>query len=556
MRSKSVIAALVLSLTLASSAQTYEEFQTRAGELLKQHEGEKAAGLKTSWSEKDKAFQAGDMWMEAAKLAPSDLQKFNAYRHAGAAYSLSQSQRDEALQAYTKARDITSMSDSDRAEVGLEVARRSHKRDDYKIVTTLGKATPEQKAMAFRAIGNSFITEAHNAPKLNIEIVENYILSSAQFATFDPTQADTTLGIASVKALSVPDPREAVNLLDRVNKARLALPIPDSTEYREGRIKIQWADSLLKLKEADKAIALWNSVGSNSKYSLEQREEALVKAADCYKTQKKPDSALQALDSASKLRSENFVFSEKIAEKQIAIFDETDRPTEALAVLAKLVTHPKVGAQRQEHLRLDQAKRLYDLKRAKEANEILAHILAHPTRANLTIQLVVTAQAQHYSDIDDLKQARKTVDSGLSRLAEAHADPEWRKLSIVSGNLYQRQKDYLAAFEAYSDACRTYNGRHQPSQELVNLTDRALKLAIQENKLDQAQAITEKFAQTWQVHPIISSLFQAQLKVAQKDFGAAGQAITQAKSYLPGISGDQLKVLEARITELENALPK
>lgn len=554
MRFVFITSIILLGLTLGSSAQTFEQLKARAVELLLQHDQDKAKGVKTSWDEKDKAYQAGDLWLEAAKVASDDRQKFEAYDSAGEAYGKAQTLGKESLNAYLLARGIPSIPDPERARVGWEVARRSHQRSDYEFIVGLKRATDEQKAAAYKEIGSSYIVASKDEPKLKYNIVENYLLSGFEYAKFDARKAEVILGMATVNALEIPDQTLAVKQLDKVNQARLELPLEDKDSIHKAMVELSWAKSLSKLAAHERAASLWRSIGRNKAYKSDFREEAWLALADLYHTQKKLQPALEALDAAAKERSDNFVFSEKIANKRIALYDQAKLPADAAAVLKSLSDHPKASAQKREQLRLNLAQRLYQLKRDSEANRLLTELLEKPAQGPETTLQVTNISAQHAVDHKDLGLAREIVDSGLAQLAQSRADEQWRRLKVVSGNLYQNQQDYSAAFQAYSDSCQAYDGFCTPNNQVVNLTHTALKAAVQEKKLDQAKAIVEGLAQKWRVHPIIGAVFRARYQVAANDREGARQSLDQAKTYLNGLSLDQRKSFETEISEIEKAL--
>jgi hypothetical protein len=556
MRKQAVAFCLSALLAVPALAQTYTELENKANEMLKLHKQNKGNGVTTPWDQKDAAFQAGDIWMQAATLAADDQQRFHAYDQAGLAYGQAQTLGKDAQEAYRLARDIATINPVERARVGLEVARRERTFANYEFVATLAGATAEQRGHAYAEMAATFIVAANTDPQLNAKAVEYRQLAAAQYAKHDLGKADTELGMASVAALKIPDNKQAVGAVDQVFQALLALPFSEHKAMREARVKIRWADSLAKLKENDRALALWTSVGGSSAFSADQREEAWLKAAELYQSLKQIDAALNAFDAASKLRSENFVFSEKIANKKLQLLDAAKRPEQSLGVLSKLAQHPQIRPERREELQLEQARRLFKMGKPGDAETLLAGIAAAPHQAGESILQVTAVRAQGLLDKSDLAGARKAVEAGLAQLTSAQFNQQYRSLQMLSGQLYQHEKQPLKAFEAYSTACRISDTVCQPNAQLVSLAEQALKSALADKKLDEASQIVADFDLSWQAHPIMKSLFKARLNIASGNAEAAKQALAQARNQLSSFYGEQRGQLEKQIVELEAALPK
>lgn len=141
---RTAIALLLLSLPLY--AQSFESQADQATRLLQQFRLDKGNGVKTPWNERDKAWLAGDAWLEAAKLATTDAQRFTAYESAGLAFVESQALGDDALKAFRLARDVTGASAEQRTRAGILAARRSSTREEWQQVVSLAGATPQQLA--------------------------------------------------------------------------------------------------------------------------------------------------------------------------------------------------------------------------------------------------------------------------------------------------------------------------------------------------------------------------------------------------------------------------
>lgn len=556
MRKTSLSLCLAAWLCVCALAQSYDELQTKATALMQKHQYNKNNGVKTPWDQKDAAFQAGDLWMEAAKLAKDDKQRFHAYDQAGAAYGQAQTLGDDAIKAYVLARDLTTIDPVERARVGLEVARRQRTFANYEFVAKLEGATPEQRGQAYHEMSSTFLTATD--PGQKAKVVEYRQLAAAQYAKYDLMKADTELGMASVTALEIPDQAQAVASLDSVYKDLAALPFKEDKELREARLKIRWADGLAKLKNPQRALALWKEVGSNTKFDADYREDAWLKAAKLYEAQAQVDAALEALEAASKLRPENFVFSEKIAKEKIRLLDAAKRLEPSVAVVAKLSQHPQVRPEKREELKLDQARRLYKLGQAAEAEKVLAAITAAPAQGGASVYQVAAVRAQAMVDKKDLAGARKIVDAALIELKQPNMDQIYRATEVMSGTLYRQEKQYLKAFQAYSIACRLNDGFSQPSQQLLDHVDQTLKEALLAKQFDQARGVVDGVVKTWQVNPIIPLLFRARLAAATGDKVAGQEAVSQARAQLKlQYYGEKLEAdLAKEINELETALAK
>lgn len=544
--------ALVL-LLLANPlwAQSFESQATQATGLLQQHKQEKANGVKTPWSERDKASLAGDAWLAAARLASTDAQRFQAYESAGQAYAVSQTLSDDALKAFRLARDVAGASGEERARAGILAARRARTRAEWEQITVLTGATPEQLATAYHEIGLSHLGAAKTDPTLNLKVIEGYEKAAEQMAKYQPQAADTELGMAAYTAHSLPPSPATTAVVDRIYKNLLALPLsPDQKALRNARLELAWASSLEKVGAKDRAVTLWEKVGKNSAYPADQREEAWVKAAETLKAQGKTDKAVAALQAATPLRAENFVFSAKLAEKKLDLLLGAKRYAEALQVVQLLAKHPKLPDNRKETLVLEQAKYLYLLAKAKEAEALLAPLWQTPPRGADTIYQIATMKAQDALDRKDPARARREVEAGLARVRELKASTN--SLEYVSAKLYAADKNYAKALEAYA-SCATNAAGVAPSETVLKEVRQMFQQAVSEKKLAEAGAISQAVA-NWRVDRMVPALMQAQLGAASGDASAAREALARCRLELKRFYGPNKEALEKDIAAIEASL--
>ncbi len=545
------IALLLLMLANPLWAQTFESQATQATGLLQQHRQDKANGVKTPWSERDKASLAGDAWLGAARLASSDAQRFQAYESAGLAYADSQTLGDDALKAFRLARDVAGATGEERARAGILAARRARTRAEWELVTGLIGATPEQLATAYHEIGLSYIVPAKSDPALNLKVIEGYEKAAEQMAKYKPQAADTELGMAAYTTHSLPPSPSTTAVVDRIYKSLLALPISsDQKALRNSRVELSWGSSLEKVGARERAVVLWEKVGKNTVYSAERREEAWVKAADCLKAQGKIDKALAALQAATPLRADNFIFSAKLAEKKLELLVAPKRYAEALQVVQALANHPKLPADRKETLLLEQAKYLYHLNKAREAEELLAPLWQTPPRGGDTVYQIATIRAQDALDRKDPVRARREVEAGLARVRELKASTH--SLEYISARLYAAEKNYSKALEAYTSCATTAVGV-APSETVVKEVRQLFQQAVADKKLSEAQAICQAVSK-WRVDRIVPPLMQAQLAAASGDAPTAREAITRCRQELKRFYGPSKEALEKEIAGLEASL--
>ncbi len=552
-RERMKTALLLLLLAGPLWAQTFESQAAQATQLMQQHKLEKGNGVKTPWSERDKASLAGDAWLQAAQLATTDAQRFQAYESAGLAYTDSQTLADDALKAFRLARDVTGASGEERARAGIQAANRARTRAEWELVLAVAGATPQQRAKAWDEVGKSYIVESKKAPELNLKIVEGYEKAAEQMAQYDPRAADTELGIASVVAQSIPQKATAVAAIDRIHKTLLALPLnPEQKALRNAMIELRWGDGLLKVGANERATGLWLAVGKNTAYPADQREEAYLKAADAWKAQSKVDQSLAALAAAAPLRGDNFVYRAKIADKQLELMEAHKRYADELKVVQALAKHPKLPADRKETLIVEQARLLYKLARKKEAEALLLPLWTQPPRGGDSIYSVAVTRAQAAIDGKDLVRARLEIEAGLARLREMRAPTQ--QLEYISARLYVAEKKYTKALEAYA-ACCTTNVGVQPSAQLFQEVRNLFQQTLQEKRLEDARAIVQAVA-GWRVEAIYQALMTAQLAVATGDAAGGNAALARCREELKRFYGSAKEGVEKEITAVEAALKR
>ncbi|MBX3171602.1 MAG: hypothetical protein KF760_29605 [Candidatus Eremiobacteraeota bacterium] len=544
-------ALILLLLAHPLWAQSFESRAAQATTLLQQHKLDKANGVKTPWSERDKASLAGDAWLAAAQVAATDAQRFQAYESAGLAYADSQTLGDEALKAFRLAREVTGVSGEQRARAGILAARRARTRAEWELITALAGATPEQLATAYHEIGTSYLVAAKSDVALNLKVIEGYEKAAQQMASYNPQAADTELGMASVTAHSLPPSPATTAVVDRIYKSLLALPLsPEQKPLRNARLELNWGSSLQKVKALERAISLWEKVGKNTAYPAEQREEGWLKAAEALKGEGKIDKALAALQAATPLRADNFVFSTKLAEKKLDLLIGPKRYGEALQVVQALAKHPKLPADHRERLVIEQAKYLYKLARAREAEALLAPLWRNPPRGGDTIYQITVLKAQDALDRKEQARARREVDAGLARVRELSSPTN--QLEYISARLSVAEKNYTKALESYTNCARTA-GVVAPSETVLTEVRQMFNQALAEKKLAEAQAISEAVA-NWRVDPILPPLLQAQLAAAAGDAATARAAVARCRQELNRFYGASKEAWEKELAAIEAGL--
>lgn len=545
-------ALLLLFLAGPLWAQTFESQSAQASALLQQHKQEKASGVKTPWNTRDKASLAGDAWLEAARLAGSDAQRFQAYESAGLAYADSQNLSDDAVKAFRQARDVAGAAGADRARAGILAARRTRTRAEWEAVAALAGATPQQLATVYSEIGLTYLQPAKTEPALNLKVVEYYEKAAQQMAQYDAQAADTQLGMATVLAQSIPDGSVAAATEDRLYKTLLALPLsPDQKALRNARLEISWGSSLEKVKAFDRAIALWEGAGRKQGYAAEYREEAWIKAAELLQKLGKIDHALADLQAATPLRADNYVFSSGLAQKKLDLLDAHKRWADSLKVVEALARHPKLPAEHREPMLISRARYLLRLGKSKEAAAVLTPCWQNPARGGTTIQEIALLRAQDAVDRKDFARARLEIDAGLARLRELKASTQ--QLEYTSARLYSAQKQYLKAVEAYAACCTTAQLGVAPSDQLWNEVRQMFNLALSEKRVGDAQAMVQALT-SWRIDPIYPPLLQAQLAAASGDAPGARASLARCRQELKRFYGLAKENLEKELAALEAGL--
>lgn len=544
---------LFLALPTVGWAQTYEQLKSQATTLLVQHEADKANNVKIAWDERDKAAQAGDVWLGAAKVAKDDLQRFEAYDQAGHAYGLSSALRKNDVDAYRGARDIISIPGGERARVSLELAKLTRSPDDYRFVLGIAGGSPQVRAAAYHALSTTYGFEARNDPKLYEQAVEYKFSEVQELLKFDPKRADSEIGMAMVTATKIPDRQKAVTLLERLHKVGATLVGPDSKALGLALHDLELANRLISVKAEDKALAIWKRLGSSNDCPANQREEAWLKAAELYKARKQVEPALDALQEASKHRTDNFVFSEKIARQRIDLYDEAKRPQDSLTVLVKLIAHPKIVFHQKEKLIPEQARRLYALGKPQEALAVLKKLESSPEADDGTALLVCKEQMQLLLKSKDLAAARKLLDSTKLRLSREEVTKE---MLLLSGELYQFEKKYLQAHSEYQQASQASDRVCRPSGRVVVFVMRNFREAVREGQLEPAKQMLEDISTRWVVNPIVTDVLNARYCVATQQITRAQTSLANARQRLLGLPQSERNLIQKEIDEISSTLPK
>lgn len=557
MRYQRVLLGFLLLLSAAGWAQTYEELKAQATALLAQHEVDLANKVKFAWDERDKAAQAGDVWMKAAQAGKDDRQRFEAYESAGKAYSISSALRKSDTEAYRSARDIASVAKADRARVGLALAKLTRTKDDYLFVVGIAEATPQNRAVALHELASMTGLAAKNDASLYEQAVEYTIAETEELAKFDPKRVDSELGMAMVQATRIPDPNKSVALLERLHQRRLAILPPDTKGLGLAMQELEFANRLMAVKAEDQALVVWKRVGANGTFPAEQREEAWLKAAQLYKSRSQIEPALAALEEASKHRGDNFVFSEKIARQRIELYDAAKRPQDSLAVLTKLVRHPKIAFHHKEKLVPEQARRLFALGKVQEAESALKALETSDDADDGTALLVCKERVQFALKGKDLAQARKLADAAKLRLAFAGGQKEvFEEMLLLSGELYGMERKYLQAHSEYQEASVGQDGLYRPNGRVVVFVMRNVRDAIKEQQLEPAKQMIEDISSRWVMHPIVKEILNARYAAATQQTAVAQTCLANARQRLAGLPTSDRAMLQKEIDEITATLPK
>ena len=539
MKSSQCTGALLLSLSLLLSAhsQDYEACKSRAQRLMAQYKAEGPSG------QQDKAAEAGEAWLEAARLCQDLSLRCQALEQAGIAFGASRnSMGDAQLKALIAARDLDGAPESGRARVALTVARITRQRKDWETACALSGSTPKLNAEALHELAISYLLEAKTNPSLNLAMAQNYEKAAAAYARFDLGRAVSELGQARLAAEKLPDRKAALEIVGRLSQTQLGYSNYQSP-LGQSMVRLTWADSLEKLEALDQAQALRREVGKSTSTPADQREEAWLKASLAELQRKQPTQALKDLEQAQLLRPDNYVYSRKIALKKIEILHSQNNRDGIIQTWAALATHPKATPQQRDENLMEQIRWLRDAKRQAEADAILEKILAQPGSAQSFLQACKTRIARRI----ELKQFPEALQD-LTGFETRFTPPSVELLDLRGYCLAMQGKD-AEALDIWEKLHRDGAGRIVPSALMLTGTETIYHQYLAVPKLKEAAQLKTRVS-SWWVQPILHDLWEAEYALAAQDQPAAAQALAKARLQLYRFTPDQRAQMEKRIETL------
>jgi len=543
------LGALILAQSLLLNAETldYSGWKSRAELLMRDHRSERSRNVTTPWDQKDKAAQAGEAWLAAARLCQDPGQRFQALEQAALAFGESRSSIGNAqAQALTEARDLTGAPQADRARVALSLARVTRKRSDFEVACGFAGATPDIRGQAFHELALTYLAESKKDPALNVPLVENYEKAAAAYAVVDLGRAGVEMGLAQLAAEKIPDRKRAVVTLDRLYQTQLSYKNQQSP-LGQAMVRLRWADALERLEVVDRAQTLRRELGALATVPLDQRQEAWMKASEAEVKRKQPAQALKDLDQARRLRLDNYVFSEKIAHKQIEVLASMKNLEGMAAAWQQLAAHPKASPRQRDESRTKQVRWLRELNRHTEADAVLEAIMADPGSPQ-TLARACELKVEARLEAKDYVGALQEIERLTPRLP-----PPAKSLSDLKGRCLAGQGKEAEALELWEKLHLHTSGAIFPSNTMITGVQSLFREHLAAGRLKAAAALKDR-AKKWMVKPILNDLWEAEYCLAAGDKAAARQALNGARAQLSGFSGAQRAQLEKRIQDLTGKL--
>jgi hypothetical protein len=538
---------LAQSLLLSAESLDYAGWKSRAEQLLGQHRSERSRNVTTPGGQKDKAAQAGEAWLAAARQCQDPALRFQALEQAALAFAESHSSVGNAQeQALTEARDLTQAPAADRARVALRLARVTRQRADLEVACGLAAAAPELRGEAYHELALSYLLEAKKDPALHLPLAENYEKSAAAYAGIDPGRAGVELGQAQLAAEKIVDRKRAVATLDRLYQTQLGYSNQQSP-LGQAMVKLRWADALERLERVDRAQELRRELGQLALAPLDQRQEAWMKASEAEVKRKQPAQAWKDLEQARLLRLDNYVYSEKIAHKQIEILYSMKNLEGIAAAWQQLAAHPKASPQQRDENRMKQVRWLRELKHHPEADALLDAILAAPGSPP-TLARACELKVEARLDARDYAGALQEIERLLPRLPQPAT-----ALLDLKGRCWAAQGKEAEALEFWEKLHRHPSGSIVPSNSMITAVESIYREHLAARRLEAAAALKTR-ARNWVVQPILNHLWEAEYSRAAGDPAAARAALDKARAQLSRFSGSSRAQLEKRIQDLAGQL--
>ena len=512
-----------------------------------EHKSEVVRGVKTPWNEKDKAAQAGEAWLAAARQCQEVSLRFQALEQAALAFQESRSSVDkEKIQALTEARDLVGAPESDRARLGLRLAYITRQRKDFEAVTALPGASAQVRGEAFHELAVSYLLEVKKDATLNLPLAEAYEKAAAAYSSADLGRAVAELGQAMLAAENIPDTKVAVVLVDRLSKTQLGYSNYQSP-LGQAMIRLRWSQALEKLGALDRAQALRRELGKQALAPADQREQAWMKAAEAEVKRQQPAQALKDLDEAARLRADNFVYTEKIVHKRIEILYSQKNLDGIARSWEGLAAHPKIAPVKRDECWMQQVRWLRELKRHPEANTVLEKIIAQPGSPE-TLGKACESYVQHRLDSKEFAAALED----LKRFEARFPSPPVGLLDL-RGRCLALQGKENEALDYWEKIHRDGAGRVVPSSAMVTGAEELYQGHLRARRLPQADSLRAR-ARKWSVQPLLHDLWDAEYALTSGDKSAATQALAKARGQLSRFSGEARGRLEKRIADLARKL--
>lgn len=541
--------ALILAQALLLNAESldYAGWKGRAEQLMGEHRSERSRNVTTPWDQKDKAAQAGEAWLAAARQCQDPALRFQALEQAALAFAESRSSLGNAqLLALTEARDLKGASQADRARVALRLARVTRKRSDYELACGFAGVAPEVRGEAYHELALSYLLEAKKDPALNVPLAENYEKAAAAFAGLDLGRAGVEVGQAQLAAENIPDRKRAVATLDRLYQTQLSYSNQQSP-LGQAMVRLRWADALERLEVVDRAQTLRRELGKSATTPVDQRQEAWIKASEAEVKRKQPGQALKDLDQARRLRLDNYVYSEKIAHKQIEILYSQKNLEGIAAAWQQLAAHPKASPQQRDENRLKQVRWLRELKRNPEADALLDSILAAPGSPQ-ALARACEMKVEARLDAKDYAGALQEIERLTPRLPQPAT-----ALLDLKGRCWAAQGKEAEALDFWEKLHRHPSGSIVPSNVMITAVESLYREHLAAGRLQAAAALKAR-AKNWVVQDILHDLWEAEYSLAAGDKAAARAALDKARGRLSRFSGSARVQLEKRIEGLAGKL--
>jgi hypothetical protein len=442
---------VIFCLSIPVQAQTdYDGWMQKARDILNDPVADKT-GINQTWQLGLNKVRAADALVEAAKLAPDETKKFDAYFQAGDLFR-SESKSEGAAKAYAAARDIKAGPIDKRAEAGYYAAVNFQQFD-------FGRGKGKQVPAEVFAEYEKALAIVGAPPATQVKILEKYayylerqerLWESAQHSrkaaeltppSFEkmPSEQDMHYYRAASNAAKLPPTAETRAFVENIFKAQLKARQtfyagkPKELSLSESMLKDSHAKRILAMGVPERAFTLWTEIGSDTNRDRVQRYQSFKLMAEEQKKLKLWPSVIKTWDTAVKIPDLPWMWVKESTEGKAEGYGEQNDFKNARLQYEELLNSPQCTESEksqfkfalgkyyvQENTFLLPTKPALATPARNEAEKIFSALLANPT-TNYNIQLDSVKQlAQLELNSKNTDGAIRQLEQELSRFDKAH----------------------------------------------------------------------------------------------------------------------------------------